>query len=386
MRFSSKPAGGYTVFAVSGIYSISFAISADPAFTDGLLGFSIERYDPHEDQRYWMYNMKVFREIVKHPKPDEKYSSYDHPVQSFVWDDFTAKPDREYVYYFHPVKGRPKNLRRGEPIEIKVRTEPKYSKKSKHAIFFNRGVASSQAYVKEFGYKNPYDMPDDKRQKALTWLSRGLDEALLKFINDAQEGDSLRGAFYEFHYSDVLEALADAIDRGVDVKIIYDAKDNSSTDKKGNFHEAFPREANRKAIRSAKLPKSALIPREANETHIHHNKFIVFSKGGNTPTSVWTGSANISEGGIFGQTNVGHQIHDETLATKYLEYWNLLSKDPGAQPGDDRKTRKKDNDDYKEKVVGIQDDIPEEEIDEYTSRRYTRIQSANNRYHVKDLC
>jgi hypothetical protein len=94
MHFVSKKIGGYRIYAVTGINTVSFAIDFREADTTDLLGFAVERHDPTEDERYFMYGMKIFRSII--PNPDEQMivSTYQHPVQSFVWDDFTAKPDR----------------------------------------------------------------------------------------------------------------------------------------------------------------------------------------------------------------------------------------------------------------------------------------------------
>jgi len=41
---------------------------------------------------------------------------------------------------------------------------------------------------------------------------------------------------------------------------------------------------------------------------------------------VWTGSTNISAGGIFGHSNVGHVIWDEGIAQLFLDYWDRLAK------------------------------------------------------------
>jgi hypothetical protein len=121
-------------------------------------------------------------------------------VQSFVWDDFTAKPDREYTYSFYPVKGKAKNLdRSADPLTITVHTEPLFTD-GEHDIFFNRGVASSQAYERQFG-STPIDkLEPAKRTKAIAWLTRDLDDALLRFIDNARDGDRLLGCFYEFAY------------------------------------------------------------------------------------------------------------------------------------------------------------------------------------------
>ena len=40
--------------------------------------------------------------------------------------------------------------------------------------------------------------------------------------------------------------------------------------------------------------------------------------------SVWTGSTNISEKGIFGHCNTGHIINDPKIAARYFEYWKLV--------------------------------------------------------------
>jgi len=45
------------------------------------------------------------------------------------------------------------------------------------------------------------------------------------------------------------------------------------------------------------------------------------------PVMLWTGSTNISEGGIFGHSNVGHCIKDKDVAAAYLKYWNMLKDD-----------------------------------------------------------
>jgi phosphatidylserine/phosphatidylglycerophosphate/cardiolipin synthase-like enzyme len=347
MRFKSKKVGGYQVFAVTGTNTISFGIDFAGADTKGLLGFAIERSDPAENQKFFTFGFKVFPSVIPNPDGKTTVKTFDHPVQSFVTDDFTGKPGREYEYVFHPLKGTPKNLdRSATPISIKVRTEPMFSD-LEHDVFFNRGVASSQAYTREFNNKSPaqLDKTDEKEAaRAREWLSRSLDDALLKFIGNARKNDTLLCCFYEFRYLPVAEALKEAIDRGVDVQIIIDAKVNEKTDKKGKLHESFPREANLRTIKEARLPKKSIIQREAKPNNIAHNKFMVLLKGKTqVPSEVWTGSTNISDGGIHGQTNVGHWVRDKDVAAHYQAYWELLSGDPGPQAGADRATSTKEN-------------------------------------------
>lgn len=357
MRFKSHKIGGYQVFAVSGVNTVSFAIDGKDADTAGLLGFAVERHDIQEDERYYVYGFKVFKSVIANPEPNTVVSTFDQPIQSFVWDDFTAKDNHEYEYFFHPLKGKPKNIDRSTPpIPIRVRTEPLFSDQP-HDIFFNRGVASSQAYAREFQNVPPDEIkPPAKKKRAFEWLSRKLDDAIFRFIDNTKPGDTLLCCFYEFHYQPVVDALAKAIKNGVDVHIIFDAKKNGkpATAKKKKVDD-FPRKVNLAAIKKAKIAAKNLIRREAKPNNIQHNKFMVRLAGNaKTPAEVWTGSTNISDGGIFGQTNVGHWVRDPAAATKFKDYWDLLSKDPGAKKNDDRPTASKKNKALRDTVEAIE--------------------------------
>jgi len=362
MRAKSNLTGGYCIYAVSGTNSISFAIDFEKANTKGLLGFAVERINRYTGERKYMDGFKVFEELIKKPNENTVVSTYTHPVQSFVWDDFACYDHTVYTYLFYPLTGTPKKPTRAKtPISISIRTEKLFSG-GEHDIFFNRGVASSQAYRRKF-----FNLPPDKitnpgmKKEALDWLSRSLDEAILNFINAAQKGETLMGCFYEFHYEPVVSAFAKALARQVKVHIIIDAKDNSSTDKEGKFHEAFPRNANLKALALAGIPidpaKGNVILREAKENNIQHNKFIILLDKNGQPKEVWTGSTNISNSGIHGQTNVGHWIRNRNLARQFKAYWDLLSQDPGGSSSDDRSEKQKKNNALKKEVEKIQPNI-----------------------------
>jgi hypothetical protein len=336
MRFKSTSVGGFQVFAVAGINTVSFGIKATTAAKKGLLGFAVDRFDPKANENFPMPGFKVFRSIVPHPKKHTQVSTHDHPVQSFVWDDFTAKPGQDYVYTFQPLRGKPKNLdRSAASVSIKIRTEPLYTTDD-HDVFFNRGVASSQAYEFKFDNLPPDKQPTPaKREAALGWLTRDLDDAIIRFIQRAGANDSLLCCFYEFHYAPVVEELAKARTRIKSLNVIVDAKVNEYVDKDGHLHKSFPRVENLKAIADAGIPDSCIIKRDANPSDIQHNKFMVLLKGAaQKPTEVWTGSTNISLGGFSGQTNVGHWVHDESVAAQYQAYWNLLAANPGAKKTD----------------------------------------------------
>jgi len=344
MRFRNLR-GNFKIYAVTGTNAAAFAIYCDKSSMKDLLGFAIEKeyYKEGRKKRVTVSGFKVFRETMPNPKPGAYYSTFEHPIQSFTWEDFSSYPGVKYKYYFTPLYGSPANITKGSVCSLDVETEPAW-KKDGHSVFFNRGVASSQAYAVKFGNKKPKDV---KGGKAYKWLSRGLKEALVKFISDSVKGDELVGCFYEFRYKEILLELKKAALRGVKIRIIYDAKENKpKKPKKGEKAVSFPKEANEECISEAKLSEARnveLIPRTINKSYICHNKFLVLVRNKN-PEMVWTGSTNISEGGIFGQTNVGHAVCDKAAAKKFIEYWNAMYD-------------LTDTDEYKDRVESIQGDI-----------------------------
>jgi hypothetical protein len=282
----------------------------------GVLGFAIERTDVASQKRQWLEAFKTFEETTPQGlAPGAPVSTRDHPIQAFLWGDFTAEPGTQYSYRIVALTGAPAALTEGPAVVVNTTTENPAD--GAHAVFFNRGVAGSQAYARKFQNRRPDDVPNNA---AFDWLSRGLFEALIAFIGEAKgAGYGLRAAVYEFDYAPVLNALKRASDAGADVKIVFDAKRNSASD---------PRDRNLAAIQAAGI-ESLCTPLDANPSFIAHNKFFVLLKG-DEPIAVWTGSTNITQGAIYGHSNVGHEVRDPDVAAKYLAYWTELSGNPDA--------------------------------------------------------
>jgi hypothetical protein len=318
--------GPLSVNAIAGAYVVFLGIDMTAAGSKGLLGFAIERIDHTENERYWLRGLKTFAETDQGLPPGTLVSTLEQPVQGFQWGDYTAKPDHDYTYRIVALSGKPKNLVQGTTVEVQVQTENEDL--GTHMVHFNRGVAGSQAYARKFNNLPPDQVPD---HKAFDWLSRGLVEALLAFIAQAKgKRYALRAAVYEFQYEPVLTAFKAAHEAGADVKIIFDAKPNS---------EDYPGKANRAALEQAGIA-DLTIPRTASPSFIAHNKFIVLLDNGK-PVQVWTGSTNITTGGIFGHSNLGHIVRDDAMAAAYLAYWQELSADPEAaklRPWNDKQT------------------------------------------------
>ena len=340
MRYRSRSVRGIRAHAVCGVNSVSFALTASDFARKGLLGFCVERA-AEGGPFLWLRGFKVFRSLVPDPQPDDEVSTYTHPVQSLVWDDFTLRPDTVYTYRFHPMRGTPVKPRRNQPVTLTVRTEPLHG--AVHDVVFNRGVASSQAYQRQFGGKSPDQQPTpERRQAALDWLSRDLDEVLLGFIRSAVPGDALHGAFYEFNYRPVLDELVAAGARGVEVKLVVDFKDI----------QGGPRQASAAAIGAAGFPAGVIIERQARVSAIAHNKFLVLARAG-VPEQVWTGSTNLTLGGVHGQSNVGQLITDGATARAFASYWDLLATDPGGRRDDSATEKRTRNAAFKADVATL---------------------------------
>lgn len=309
---AKKQGRGLTVQLIAGTNTVLLAIDMDDATRKGCLGFAIQRTDHTEDEKSWMRGQKVFETTGGGVAAGDDASSRDQPFQAFQWCDYTAKPEHDYIYRIVPLYGTPEALQEGAVVSVKISTEPHND--GTHGVYFNRGACSSQAYAKEFKNK----APNEVGKAAYDWLSRGLLEGLISFIERAKDGDyALHGAIYEFQWPEALDALQVAKSLGAKLKIIFDAIP-------GNTH---PKQKNLAAIATAKL-KPVSLPKTRGT--IMHNKFLVLSRK-DKPVAVWTGSTNWTENGIFGHSNCGHVIEDALIAVQYLDYWTQLSGDEASE-------------------------------------------------------
>jgi PLD-like domain len=310
--------------AIGGLHVVTLAwdfVPGQEAKREGLLGFAIERSELDAAgtviERYFIRGIKRFKNKDEGLAPGTPVPTSEHPVQSFQWGDYTAKPNTTYIYRVVPVYGKPKLLQLDDAsaVSVQITTEAEAGGVgddgvATHDIYFNRGAAGSQAYARKFPNQKPNETLPKSEQ--MVWLSRGLFEALSSFIGRAAQADAadykLRAMLYEFRYSPVGEAFRDARDAGADVSVRYEAQ---------SYKEENEAIINALGIEDICTPQKS-------RAGIRHNKFIVLIHK-NKPVAVWTGSTNISAGGIFGHSNVGHVIWHEGLADLFLKYWERLA-------------------------------------------------------------
>ncbi len=322
-----QPGNVLKVRAIAGVRVVTLAWDFAPgqeAKRDGLLGFAIERSELSQGkviEKFYLRGIKRFKNKDQGLPPATPVPTSEHPYQSFQWGDYVADPETTYRYKVVPVYGTPMalDLDQDSATTVEIRTEAEHDDRSAdgkaaHDIYFNRGVAGSQAYARQF----PNQRPDPAKPGSdqMKWLSRGLYEALVRFIRRAAQADAadykLRAMLYEFRYLPVGKAFAEARAAGADVDIRYEAQGYKSK--------------NEAMIASAHI--QGICKPQKRRDGIRHNKFIVLSHK-DQPIAVWTGSTNISAGGIFGHSNVGHVVWDKAVAQQYLDYWKRLA-DPNV--------------------------------------------------------
>jgi phosphatidylserine/phosphatidylglycerophosphate/cardiolipin synthase-like enzyme len=139
------------------------------------------------------------------------------------------------------------------------------------------------------------------------------------FIAKANGPDyALHGCVYEFEKPTPIKALIQAQKRGAQVHIVYHARKGGNTAAE-----------NQHAIESLNVTFPTT-PRTQGSA-IMHNKYLVLSRKDATgvlkPIAVWTGGTNWTEGGIYGQLNVGHAVYDPAVAERYEAGFQVLAHD-----------------------------------------------------------
>lgn len=136
-------------------------------------------------------------------------------------------------------------------------------------------------------------------------LDAHLATRLTAFIDDAH--DTIDCAIYDLRHPLILAALARAVERGLRVRIAYDAGREHSS---GLSADPRPSGVETALTNAGLLPCS--IPIHEHGRHLMHDKFIV-----RDGRDVWVGSANFTEGGLELQDNTCLTISSPELAARF---------------------------------------------------------------------
>ncbi len=311
----------FRVKAYAGTNGVLLAFDLDPARKPGLLGFAVEQKEEGKHWQ-WLWNSLTFPgKAHTIPKWGATPSNL-APFQKFRWADYSIEPGTTCRYRVHLAYVGQQDL--GESLEIEIKADD--DKPMGHRVFFNRAVAASQSFGRKFPdmdkmlrKKENKDMPiEDWPAEPREWLENGLLDSILQFIGRGEnEQWALDVAIYEYELKAIVDAVNEAHQRGVDVRVLYHAKkDDEQTSKNEISLKEIPSEKKHGRVTSK----------------IFHDKFIVLSRidpaGKRNPQAVLCGSTNFTENGVYRQANVVHETDDKTIAARYLELFEVIWNDP----------------------------------------------------------
>jgi len=319
----------FRVKAYAGTNDVLLAMDLAESRRKGLLGFAIEKQLPGEPWQF-LFNSLTFPGKA-HTFPQYNATPSDiAPLQKFRWADYTISPAVTVSYRVHLVYGTADAPKLDESLQVTITTDN--GQPVGQRVIFNRAVAASQAFSREFPdldtlLSTHKDLPiEDWPAAPRQWLENGLLEELIGFIERAVDGQwALDIAIYEYQLQSIIDAVNAAFDRGVKVRVLYHAKpDDSDT-----------------ALNEASLAKIPDANKRGRVTHaIFHDKFIVLSKldatGEHRPEALLCGSTNFTPNGVYRQANVVHVLDNPSVATSYLQVFEQI----WAAPTDVAATRK----------------------------------------------
>ncbi len=138
--------------------------------------------------------------------------------------------------------------------------------------------------------------------------ANGVDHALIAFIGSAQR--TIDAAVYRLTHQPVIEALRQACDRGVTIRLVTD---QSSVEE---FTNAYSQLRN---LRCLTLKTDASADMRGRFAHTMHHKFVVIDGA-----VLWTGSLNWAENELFFDANSALVIRDERLARLFTAEFNEM--------------------------------------------------------------
>jgi phosphatidylserine/phosphatidylglycerophosphate/cardiolipin synthase-like enzyme len=311
------------VKAYAGTNGVLLAFDLAEARRPGFLGFAVEQQEAGKPWQWLLSSLTFPGKAHTIPKWGATPSNL-APFQKFRWADYSIDPGTTCTYRVHLKYAGQADL--GEALEVQVTTDD--GKPEGHRVQFNRAVAASQAFGRRFPELDallagkPAMRIEEWPAEPGRWLENGLLGAILGFIGRAADAAwALDVAIYEYELKAIVDAVNDAVDRGVQVRVLYHAKEG---DEQTRQNETSLEHIGAAGKRGRVTPK------------IFHDKFIVLSRidaaGARVPEAVLCGSTNFTENGVYRQANVVHTIDRRDLAERYLRLFNVIWEDPADVP------------------------------------------------------
>ena len=282
------------------------ALDCKEARRHGLLGFAFKReIAGAPGGPKWLRAQKVFRSIVPDPKAardpvdpsqPKRFHTNEHPIQSFLWGDYTAEPDTRYKFTVVPMYGRPDALEPQPGLELEVRTEKEFDQG--HGVVQPRRHREP-SFAREFGnkiYNRLTTRPE--RQGHEVVVARLLERAC-----DSSKRRRRATVCGSRHTSYLCAGAAGTRQRSNAASMCVSPTTTPSTAtaegrERGRDRKGQP--AEKGSRRNQGVPSA-----HQDESRTTSSSF--GSWDNTKPVAVWTGSTNFTPSGFLGQTNVGRR-------------------------------------------------------------------------------
>jgi len=288
------------------------------------LGFSIHRIVDGKEEKKGLYATVGFD---KKDDPREAPQTTDEwPIQSFNWKDLYAPHNKVIKYKIYPMIGTWDNLAIDYANSITTGPTKRTQDYGDVKVIFNRGILSTQAFSKSG--KKGVTVTKDEAKELITnptslWRKR-LGGQMLYNVNAFFKNPD-KGKYYAALYELTDEVLIKDLVRNKDTEIIL-SNANSSKSKTVNGKKttvSINDGTNSDTRTKLHANKKITVYDRMLGSHIGHNKFVIYEKGGKSK-SVLTGSTNWTPTGLCGQTNNMMIINSTKIASQYKNYWDQM--------------------------------------------------------------
>jgi phosphatidylserine/phosphatidylglycerophosphate/cardiolipin synthase-like enzyme len=307
---------------------------------DKCLGYALYRKLAGEDTQ--------IVETFVGPKTEKKFPAGTHkpstvwPIQKYMWSDYLVKAGASVQYQvvamcgddFDSLKPGPSSAWSNEvtlAIDDKAGVQP----------LFNRGVVSTQWVARQLvqakgkSLKSLVAVPQGTSNKVRDFLGGVLKEYLLDLLDQQHKaGAHIYASLFELNDPEVLPGF---LRFGQRAHIVL--SDGTHAKPKATRTAATsPKSSQAKTAKAAVVDENAAARKQLREGHVEvhdrmvtgnhfcHHKFIVFTDPNKTTEAamVWTGSTNLTYGGVCTQANNGLLIRDAKIADRFFKQWREL--------------------------------------------------------------
>lgn len=285
-------------------------------------GFALVRSAKTNQGRFWRSVPTWVGFEDEEWRPGTLKSSFEWPIQRFMWTDYLVKSGETVRYKVVPIIGKKPyhkpnwNLASPWTPWLKIMSGEEIGT----SCYFNRGIVASQWISRRLSY-----VPKHERRKKLKAiihdtksgtrksLSGDLRRQILKLLKDARDTNSkVYGFLYELNDPELILEIERL---GKNMHLIL----ANGSHKQGTLDQN--RGARNLLTKNGRIN---LYHRMAKDNHLGHHKFLVICDKNDKPKRVWTGSTNWTVTGLCTQANNGLLIKNEKVATFFKQKWDLL--------------------------------------------------------------